>query len=60
MHSRIRTKVQHPHWVPNLEGNVARDAMKLTALKKWGYRVMVLWESDTRRPGRIDRPLLQI
>ncbi|HTD65450.1 MAG TPA: very short patch repair endonuclease [Candidatus Limnocylindria bacterium] len=36
-------------WLAKLNGNVARDRLHQAALKKVGWRVMVIWECETDR-----------
>ena len=38
-------------WVEKLEGNAARDKVRAQALRKLGWRVMVVWECETEKPG---------
>ncbi len=47
-------------WVKKLEGNAARDRVKERALRKLGWRVIVVWECETegdagRLPLRLAR-----
>jgi DNA mismatch endonuclease (patch repair protein) len=44
-------------WVNKLEGNVARDKLHQRALKKLGWRVMVIWECETEKPDALRRKL---
>jgi DNA mismatch endonuclease, patch repair protein len=39
-------------WKKKLEGNRERDAKHLAALKKLGWRIMVIWECAYRGTGR--------
>jgi DNA mismatch endonuclease (patch repair protein) len=41
-------KSRKDFWVPKLEGNKARDARKVAALKDAGWRVFVVWECETK------------
>lgn len=36
------------YWKPKLEANVARDRAKIEELKKGGWRVLVVWQCETR------------
>ncbi len=36
-------------WVAKLEGNAVRDRVKRQALRKLGWRVVVIWECETER-----------
>jgi DNA mismatch endonuclease (patch repair protein) len=41
-------------WLTKLEGNVARDARNQALLMEQGWRVIVIWECETR-----DRAILR-
>jgi DNA mismatch endonuclease (patch repair protein) len=48
-------------WVAKLEGNAVRDKLQRLALCKLGWRVIAIWECDTKqRPERIQRLLRTI
>ena len=38
------------YWDEKLSANVVRDRKKITALKKLGWRVIVIWECQTKKP----------
>ena len=40
-------------WVRKLEGNAARDLRNEGALKRDGWKVIVVWECDTGSPGAL-------
>jgi DNA mismatch endonuclease (patch repair protein) len=42
-------------WVKKLDGNAARDGVKKRALRKLGWRVVVVWECETERPQNLER-----
>lgn len=42
-------------WLKKLNGNVARDQLHQKALKKLGWRSLVLWECDAEHPERLAR-----
>lgn len=44
-------------WLEKLEGNAARDRRHRTALRKLGWRVVTVWECETRNPERLARRL---
>jgi DNA mismatch endonuclease (patch repair protein) len=46
-------------WLAKLEGNAARDHRHRTALRKLGWRVVTVWECETRTPERLARRLAQ-
>lgn len=41
-------KTRKSYWKNKLEDNVARDRRNETALRKLGWRVMVIWECETK------------
>lgn len=41
-------------WKTKLEGNEKRDKKNQRALKKLGYRYLVIWECETERPEKIE------
>lgn len=46
------------YWLPKLERNVARDAGQLASLEEAGWKVLVLWECETRNAARLEAKLL--
>ena len=50
-------KTRRKFWVEKLDANAIRDEMAKIALKKLGWRVVVIWECDLRsQPARtLDR-----
>jgi DNA mismatch endonuclease (patch repair protein) len=42
-------------WLKKLEGNAARDKLHQRALRKLGWRPMVIWECQTEKPKTLDR-----
>jgi DNA mismatch endonuclease (patch repair protein) len=44
-------------WLAKLEGNAARDQRHRRALRHLGWRVVTVWECETREPGRLARRL---
>jgi DNA mismatch endonuclease, patch repair protein len=53
-HSHEACKVAHlpksnlNYWIPKLERNQTRDAKNLLLLKELGWRVLVVWECETK------------
>jgi DNA mismatch endonuclease (patch repair protein) len=45
------------YWQPKLERNKARDAINERALEAMGWRVMVIWECETKDQEEIARRL---
>jgi DNA mismatch endonuclease (patch repair protein) len=44
-------------WLAKFENNVARDRRAARALRREGYRVIVVWECQTRDPNALRRRL---
>ena len=44
-------------WLIKLNGNAARDLTQQAALKKLGWRVIVIWECEIKNPDRLQRRL---
>jgi DNA mismatch endonuclease (patch repair protein) len=42
-------------WIAKLDGNAARDRLHQAALKKLGWRTVVVWECQTEDPGSLAR-----
>ena len=42
-------------WIKKLEGNVVRDRFQEQALRKLGWRTMVVWECETEMPDALER-----
>ena len=42
-------------WVNKLKGNAARDKVHQRALRKLGWRPIVVWECQTRKPKKLER-----
>lgn len=40
-------------WAEKLSGNVARDARKQAALLEAGWRPVIIWECETRKPDEL-------
>ena len=45
-------------WVPKLEANRARDKRNQRLLRAAGWKVMVVWECELRKPTMVPRRLL--
>lgn len=41
------------YWEPKLSRNVERDAGAIAALRKDGWRVLVVWECETKYPAKL-------
>jgi len=42
-------------WVTKLEGNAARDKVHQAALRKLGWRSMVIWECEVEKPNLLQK-----
>jgi DNA mismatch endonuclease (patch repair protein) len=42
-------------WLTKLNGNAARDRLQQRALRKLGWRTVVIWECETEKPGFLER-----
>lgn len=47
------------YWVPKLEKNYARDRDHLRALRRLGWRVIIIWECQTENLRRLERKLVR-
>lgn len=45
------------YWVEKIERNRTRDAAHATALRKDGWKMLVIWECDLRNEPRVTRRL---
>ncbi|NKQ13270.1 very short patch repair endonuclease [Pseudomonas sp. SST3] len=43
-------KSRQDYWLPKFEANVERDARKEAQLQNLGWRVLVIWECETKTP----------
>jgi DNA mismatch endonuclease (patch repair protein) len=49
-----RPKSKKDFWKRKLDGNIRRDRRQISALRRLGWDVLVIWECDTR-PRRLKR-----
>lgn len=59
-HSCTRGKVPASNaafWLPKLQRNKQRDAEQVKALRKLGWRVLLVWECETKRPDHLRKRL---
>lgn len=47
-------------WLTKLNGNAARDKRSHSALRKLGWRVIVIWECELRKPDHLQRRLKRL
>lgn len=52
-----KPKTNSAYWAPKLQRNIDRDRLKVSELKGLGYRVIVIWECETRDAMVLDRRL---
>lgn len=50
-------KTNQEFWLPKFEKNVERDARKEEALRALGWRVLIVWECETRDPITLEARL---
>lgn len=50
--ARGEFKVRRGYWLPKIERNIARDKANNRKLKKMGWLVIRVWESDILRDGK--------
>ncbi|EKM96329.1 DNA mismatch endonuclease Vsr [Stutzerimonas nosocomialis] len=55
----VLPKTRPEFWAAKLEGNAARDRHAVAALRAAGWRVIVVWECDLRKPETALPELLQ-
>lgn len=46
-------KTRQEFWLPKLNGNVARDTKQASQLKILGWKVMVIWECEVKKPEKL-------
>ncbi len=47
-------------WQTKFDGNVARDDQNAKALRKAGWKVVVVWECELASPAKLQRRLLRL
>lgn len=50
-------KTRRDYWLPKFDRNVERDREKEDALRRLGWRVVTIWECETRDPEELERRL---
>ncbi len=50
---RNRPSSNRGYWIPKLDRNSARDRANRRALHRDGWRVLTVWECETRKPERL-------
>jgi DNA mismatch endonuclease (patch repair protein) len=47
-HAQIRPKANSAYWNKKLDRTIQRDKENIAALKRLGWRVLIIWECETR------------
>ncbi len=45
----IEPKTNRKYWLPKIEGNKKRDKKNISALKKQGWKVKIVWEHEIKQ-----------
>ncbi len=53
-------KSNKAYWVPKLEGNKKRDAANRRALRRLGWKVLVVWECQVQDEAKLKEGLLKL
>ena len=56
-YGRVIPATNAKFWQSKREGNVARDKRNLRKLRKDGWKVLVIWECQTRHPEKVSKKL---
>ena len=54
-YGRVRPATRKKFWHDKLEGNRERDRRNRRELKKQGWKVLVVWECQTRKPEKLKK-----
>lgn len=54
---RTRPKTRADFWNEKIEGNQRRDRASARALRRDGWKVLIIWECETRDQAKLDRRL---
>jgi DNA mismatch endonuclease (patch repair protein) len=58
-YGRVVPATRTEFWQTKRQGNVARDKRNLRKLRKSGWKVLVVWECQTRDPEKLVKRLSQ-
>jgi len=50
-------KTREDYWAEKVEGNRRRDARKRRQLRALGWKVVVVWECETKTPDKLSKKL---
>lgn len=53
-------KTNRPYWMPKFNRTVQRDRENMLALESMGWRVIVIWSCELRRPEELSGRLRQL
>lgn len=57
-HGRVRQpKSNQDYWLSKINRNRVRDAKSIAELKALSWRVLVIWECETKHPERLSRKI---
>ena len=48
-HAQVRPKANSDYWNKKLDRNVQRDQENCTSLNRMGWRVLIVWECETKK-----------
>ncbi len=56
-YGRVKPKTRAEFWQTKRQGNVERDKKNIKKLRKLGWKVLVIWECQTRKPELLSAKL---
>jgi DNA mismatch endonuclease (patch repair protein) len=56
-YGKVKPTTNTKFWQSKREGNVARDRRNLRKLRRQGWRVLVIWECQTRQMDKLTKKL---
>ena len=57
-HGKARLpKSNQDYWLPKIDRNRVRDAKNIAELKVLSWRILVIWECETKHPERLSRKM---
>ena len=54
-----RPSTNREFWDKKLDGNIARDRANIRALRRAGWKVLVIWQCAMRDRGRLEKKLVK-
>jgi len=54
-----KPKTRIDYWIPKLQGNKERHKKNLRKLRKLGWKVLTIWECQTRKPEKLVQKLVK-